>query len=105
MEQSIKGMLLPGLATVALSAVAWLLLQDGMASLQEMRQLERTPPSYVGAILPGQVQSSGWVEADKTLESPLTSLQCVYYRYLHQVESRDSDGNTTWNVASQSVAT
>lgn len=68
--------------------------------IQNMRQLERVPASTVGALLPGEANVTAFAEANNgtLLTSPKAGVNSLYYRYLVERETRDSDGKTSWKV-------
>jgi hypothetical protein len=94
----IRYTLLPLIGLAASAAVAWFLLGVGMGQLHELRQLERTPPSFVGAIIGGETLSRGQAIAIATSDSFYTKTPSIYWAYRHEVEETDSDGNTSWET-------
>ncbi len=77
----------------------WFFLNTGFNKLQQLRQLERVPESKAGTVLLGEVNISAPAKAAfGTLSSPHTNTSCLYYLYTHEVETRDSDGNTSWRT-------
>ncbi len=67
--------------------------------IREFRQLERVPRTELGAALPGLVNLSGRVVmGSNPMTSPYFKRPCVYYRFVEEVERRDSDGKTSWDT-------
>lgn len=99
-----KYRLLPLLGAVVCAAGGWFLLQLGMNSLQEVRQLERVPLSPVAAVVGGEVQVYGTVSPGETIASKYTETASVYYRYRHEVEQTDSDGNSSWHTRAEGAS-
>ena len=94
--------LIPGafLALLAL-ALAWgalLLTEFGFRELQAVRAAQQIVPlDRVGAVLPGPTIVSGRAVGGGLLtRAPHSGVPSLYYRYLHEVETRDSDGNKRW---------
>ena len=94
-------------AAVALFFVAQKLSSEGFERVLSFRMLERVPLTELYGSTGGEVQVQGWVQdADELLSSPHTQTASVYYRYLVEVEKRDSEGRTSWRKVrdvSQSV--
>lgn len=89
------------LAAVGLAA-AWYALPRGFQLIQEIRQLERVPIGNAGALLPGEVVLIGQAESSgKFVTSTHTKTPSLYFRYTHEVERRDSDGDTYWETVKQ----
>ncbi len=66
-------------------------------TLEELRQLERIPMSNINALIPGEVLVSGKATpTGKPLLSAWTNKPAVYYLCIHEVERRDSDGDSYW---------
>ncbi len=72
--------------------------QQGFRAIQDFKQLERIIPSSILGAVEGENQLQGLVESDqqRSLISPATQTESIYYRYLVEREERDSDGNTRW---------
>ncbi len=86
----------------ATAILAWWLLGSGFKNLQELRQLERVPESKAGTVLAGEVNLNARAyPVGQTLSSPYTSTSSLYFLYLHEVERRDSDGDTYWDTVSR----
>jgi|GEM_PF-291744 len=70
--------------------------------LREKRQLDRLAATQINAMLDGEVRVRGMVPGDfrTTLTGPHSQNACVYYRYLEQIEKKDSDGKTSWSTVS-----
>lgn len=76
---------------------AWSFSALGLNGIEQLRQLERIPQSRVVAVLPGEIQLHGQVQAlHKTLRSPKAGVTSVYYRYRVERRCKDSDGNESW---------
>lgn len=82
------------------SAGGWWLTGLGLGNIQELRQLERVPASKVGAALPGEINltASAHPINGKTLKSHYTNTPSLYYRFRHEVETRDSEGRRSWST-------
>ncbi|MFC3150150.1 LemA family protein [Litoribrevibacter euphylliae] len=79
----------------------WKLMHFGFEEIQALRQLERTPTVSLNSLIPGPNAVSGFVEQapdGQLVKSYHTRTPSVYYRYTHEVEKRDSDGNTYWDL-------
>jgi len=88
-----------GLLMLAAVAGAWFLLQNGFSRIQEMRQLERVPASQAAYVLPGEVILNGQaVTQQHTTGSYFTQTPSLYYRYIREKKSQDSDGKTRWQT-------
>jgi len=75
------------------------LASHSFRQIQDMRQLERVPQTQVLNSLPGVVNISANVStAGNLLVSKLTQTSSVYYRYRHEIETTDSEGNTRWST-------
>lgn len=73
--------------------------QLSFIAINEMRQLERVPPTNISSSISGVVSLDGFVrEGEALLNSELTDTPSVYYRYLIEEEETDSDGNTSWTT-------
>ena len=81
-------------------AVGFPLAGAGFDEVQELRRLERLPVSQrAGAVLPGDAALRAPAQADGiVLRSPRTGTPSLYYRYLHEVETRDGDGDRSWRT-------
>lgn len=68
--------------------------------LREKRQLDRLAATQINAMLDGEVRVRGMVPGNfkATLSGPHTQKQCVFYRFLEQVEKKDSEGKTSWST-------
>jgi hypothetical protein len=68
--------------------------------LREKRQLARLTTVKVNAALPGEVKLHGQADTDPkpTLKAPHSGTKCVYYRFLEEVEKKDSEGKTSWKT-------
>ena len=87
-----------GLAAVALSIAAVWLGESGFETLHRLRDLERTPRTEAVAVLSGEVNLGGRVEADgPLLQAPRSGAPCVYFLYTVEKRTRDSDGDEHWN--------
>ncbi|MCH8498170.1 MAG: LemA family protein [Marinobacter sp.] len=98
MNGSLKSLLLrllTLLAGLACLLAAWFLMQSGLNSLSEARQLDRLPLSPIAALVAGPYAVSGQVTAAQgELTAPYSNRQVVYVRYLLEEEYRDSEGRT-----------
>lgn len=80
-----------------LSFAAFTLLTNGFKEIEQIRQLERIPEISINAVLEGEVSIKGEVEVlESTVDSRYTSTPSVYYRFLHEEERTDSDGDSYW---------
>lgn len=87
------------LCAVVLIVVGVLLGNWSFDKVHHMRQLERVPPTPISAVISGEVNMSGRIEAaGQILESPDTGTESVYYRYVVERKEKDSDGDTTWKT-------
>lgn len=87
------------LAACALLFLALLASQQGFEQVLQFRTLERIPLTTVAASTDGEVQLRGQVIAGaNTLKAPRSGADAVYYRYLVEEETRDSDGDTSWRT-------
>lgn len=109
---TIKERLLTQLLPLILGLLAfwggWTLMHFGFEEIQALRQLERTPIVSLNSLIPGPNAVTGFVEQapnTKLVKSYHTNTPSVYYRYTHEVERRDSDGNTYWDLADSKVET
>jgi len=85
------------LIAVLLSIAAFTLLTKGFQEVEQIRQLERIPEISINTVLQGEVSIRGDVEVlDPLLNSRYTSTPSVYYRFLHEEERTDSDGDRHW---------
>jgi hypothetical protein len=64
----------------------------GLKVLQEKRLIESIPRSTVRGLAIGLVELTGKAKKTKTLQSPLTSTECTFYRYT--VERYESSGRS-----------
>lgn len=88
-----------GLLVLVSIAGAWFLLQQGFSRIQELRQLERVPASQAAYVLPGEVTLNGQaIPANNTTGSYFTQTPSLYYRYIREKRSKDSDGKTRWQT-------
>jgi hypothetical protein len=88
-----------GLLMLVSIAGAWFLLQQGFSRIQELRQLERVPASQAAYVLSGEVTLNGQaVPQQNTTGSYFTQTPSLYYRYIREKKSKDSDGNTRWQT-------
>jgi hypothetical protein len=76
------------------------LAQSGFGAVQDLRALERLPVSgRVGAVLPGEVALRAPARpVGVTLRSPRSGTPSLYYRYRHEVRTRDSEGRERWST-------
>ena len=68
--------------------------------LREKRQLDRLAATQINNMLEGEMRVRGHVPTKfkATLSGPHSQKPCVYYRFLEQVEKRDSEGKTSWRT-------
>ena len=91
-----------GISGVALIFFGISCQQDGFEALRKMRQMERIPEVSVSHIVPGEVSMNGRArKAKKILSSRYTKTRCFYFRYLKEVEKKDSEGDTYWSTVEQ----
>ncbi len=90
------------LLLLGVALTGWLcfwITPKGFEYLTEMRQLERVPPIRLAGAVAGEINTTALARAGTTLlSSHLTRTPSIYYRYRHEVEETDSDGNTHWNT-------
>lgn len=87
------------LGAMVLFLLALFLGNMAFNKILDFRMLERIPLTTVLGSTEGEVQLRGAVSAaNKPLLAPKTSSECVYYRYLVEKESKDSEGRTTWST-------
>jgi len=108
MDESIRDTRRSGFRTAILVAlvpvfvgVGILLQAGGQEKIREVRTLERIPLTSVIASLPGPTELTGRAlsPAGATLlDSHWTGTPCIWYRAVKEVETRDSEGNTSWSV-------
>ncbi|UZE95281.1 LemA family protein [Alkalimarinus alittae] len=85
------------LITAALCFVSFMLLTKGFNEIEHIRQLERIPEISINTVLTGEVSIKGEVKPLAPLiDSPYTATPSVYYRFLHEEERVDSDGDSYW---------
>lgn len=95
----LRWVLAPIMVVAGLSVGVWQ-ITAAFDAIQNMRQLERVPASTVGALLPGEANVTAFAEAanGRLLKSPKAGVDSLYYRYMIERETRDSDGKTSWRV-------
>lgn len=99
MRKILLDYLLPGIGAPLLAWFGIMAMQSGFDSLQSMRQLERIAPTVIAATLPGEVSINATARQDERLvKSRYTHTPSIYYRFTHEVEERDSDGDTHWRT-------
>lgn len=78
----------------------WLLEVYSFKKLREKRQLARLTRVQVNAALPGEIKLNGSAKqhTGPLLTSPHKNKQCVYFRFLEEVEKKDSEGKTSWRT-------
>jgi hypothetical protein len=83
----------------------WKLMFFGFEEIQQLRTLERTPIVSLQSLIPGPNTVSGFAEVSDAspVKSYHTNTPSLYYRYTHEVERRDSDGNTYWELATEKI--
>ncbi|RMF19624.1 MAG: hypothetical protein D6758_01605 [Gammaproteobacteria bacterium] len=92
------------LAAVIAAVTGYWLLSAGYDDIRAVRQLERIVPTPVYAVTGGETLVEGTaVKWHDRVRSRHTGTPSLYYRYLHEVEKRDSDGNTYWSTAEDIV--
>lgn len=85
------------LIAVILGFATFTLLTKGFKEIEQIRQLERIPEVKIYTVLEGEVSIRGEVEIlEAPLNSRYTDTPSVYYRYLHEEERTDSDGDSYW---------
>ena len=108
MNESIRGTQRSRLKTTilwvlvpVLSVLGIFAQQTSLDTVREIRVLERIPPSTILASLPGPNMLFGDVltnTAGERIQGHWTNTPCVWFRAVKEVESTDSEGNTTWNT-------
>jgi hypothetical protein len=94
-----------GISGVALIFFGISCQQDGFEALRKMRQMERIPEVSVSHVVPGEVSMSGQARrAKKILSSRYTKTRCFYFRYLKEVEKKDSEGDTYWSAVERGAS-
>jgi len=94
-----------GISGVALIFFGISCQQDGFEALRKMRQMERIPEVSVLHVVPGEVSMNGRAaKADRTLSSRYTKTPCFYFRYLKEIEKKDSDGDTYWSTVERGTS-
>lgn len=87
---------------VPILAIAALLVQQfSLDTIRDIRKLERIPLTPIGVDLPGPVRCRGVVKQlpdTELLQSHWTATSCVWYRAVKEVETTDSEGNTSWDT-------
>ncbi|MEE4301416.1 MAG: LemA family protein [Pseudomonadales bacterium] len=80
--------------------VGFPLASSGFSAIQDLRLLDRLPvTTRLGAVLPGDAAVRGVARsAGSVLRARHTGTDSLYYRYLHEVETRDSDGDKRWKT-------
>ena len=79
-------------------------MRNGFESIEEMRQLERVPPTVIGAALAGEINVTATAKvAEKTVKSFYTKTDSIYYYYLHEEERTDSDGDKYWATVDSKI--
>lgn len=97
----VKAILLPlKILLLLLTAAGGLWLgQLSFDKIREVRQLERVPRTEAGAALPGLINLRGRVAmGENPMQSAYFKVPCVYYRFVEDVESKDSKGHTSWTT-------
>jgi hypothetical protein len=100
-KERIFNQFLPLIFGVVFSFLGWQMMISGFEEVQSLRQMERTPETPLNSIISGPVSVTGFAESDQLLPSRHTSTPSIYYRYTHEVERRDSEGNTYWDLVDQ----
>lgn len=89
------------LAAAALCLAAWLLLSKGFNEIEQIRQFERITESTINTVLEGEVSVKGHIAPQAALvNSKYTATPSVYYRFLHEEERTDADGDSYWATLS-----
>ena len=90
------------LVALAMFGLALGLGSCSFKSIEEMRQLERTPEIETAAVISGEVNLRGNVaEYERLLSAPDTGTSTAYYDYHVERRTRDSEGNTRWETVSR----
>ena len=107
MDESIRDTRRSGLRTAILLllvpvfvGVGMFLQSVGQEKIREVRTLERIPLTSVNGSLPGPTELSGRVvkpSGASLVASHWTNTPCIWYRAVKEVETRDSEGNTSWS--------
>ncbi len=108
MDESIRGTQRSRLKTIALFVLVPILgvlgvlaQQKSLDIVREIRVLERIPPSSILASLPGPNMLFGEAMASTDhalVEGHWTDTPCIWFRAVKEVESTDSEGNTSWDI-------
>ncbi|WP_250657215.1 LemA family protein [Alkalimarinus coralli] len=97
MKKALTSPLLFLCIAAALCFVAFMLLPKGFDEIERIRQLERIPEISINTVLQGEVSVKGKVTPQASLlQSRYSDTPSVYYRYLHEEERVDSDGDRHW---------
>jgi hypothetical protein len=86
------------LLSALLAAGAVWLATWGFQKILDFRMLERIPLTSISAAIPGEVHVKGTAQTIRTIKTPYTGSEVIYYRYLLEREERDSEGNRTWRT-------
>jgi len=93
--------ILAALCALVAFVIANSLSLKGYETIQSFKQLERIVPTKVIGAVDGETQLNGTVRAANAgalLTSPFTKNESLYYRYLEEIERKDSDGNSSWDT-------
>ncbi len=98
-SRKVFGIIFAIVGLAALTVGSLLMGKASFNSIAKMRALERVPATEVHAVLPGEINLTGSVAKLRSLlKAPKTGTQCVYYRYVVEKKTRDSDGDTKWET-------
>jgi hypothetical protein len=87
------------LLAVVLATAGWYLSQTGFNNIQSLRQIERISNTSISAALSGEVKLNATVQKDKKLlSSEYFGRNSIYYAYRYEIETTDSDGDTSWST-------
>ena len=102
---TLKERFLTQLLPLILGALAfwggWKIMLFGFEEVQALRQLERTPIISLNSLIPGPTAVNGFAQpkpGHALVTSYHTNTPSLYYYYTHEIERRDSDGNTSWDL-------
>ena len=94
-----KRFLLYPILFVALLAAGVGLTHLGFSRIETLRQMERIPRKAIAELIPGEANIAGLARRDQEmLVAPDSRRETLYYRYVVERRTRDSDGNTSWET-------
>ncbi|MFP6573599.1 MAG: LemA family protein [Pirellulaceae bacterium] len=94
---ALLGMVAALLGTFFVGNAAYRVFRDNLV-------VGQVPLAWTVALIPGPTAVQGTAEPEgETLRGPITGQQCLYYRKLVEVETTDSDGDTSWSTVEDST--